>query len=337
MNVEQIDDEFVDARFGYDDGNLYKCAWGANLKDDGQINNNDIYELKTNKKDNDRTILTNFVKVLNDTSDEEFEQEIEKVFNVPSYIRHLAVEVLTGHWDGYSYNKNNYYLYENEGGIVEFIPYDVDNTFGIDWVDRDWGIRDVLDWPNHGDARPLTQRILNSEKYLSDYKSVLDTMLSQDFSEAYFFQEFDKYQTLLADAFSRDTYFPLTFGFSYNDFENSDTQQVIAHAPYGLKPYIATRTTTALEQINTITAISASNRMDISLYPNPSNGNSVMIMSNDLPNQSSMVVIDMQGAQINYAVSFVGTNSYKLEFDNYLSPGIYVLLIEGSPAKFMVR
>ena len=206
----------------------------------------------------------------------------------------------------------------------------------IDWVDRDWGTRDVLDWPNHGEARPLSKRILNSNKYLLEYKNILNSMLSEDFSEAYFFQEFDKYQTLLADAFSRDTYFPLTFGFSFSDFENSDTQQVIEHAPYGLKPYITTRTTTAKEQINSITTITTANELGISLYPNPSNGNSVMVKSNSL-NYSSMEVIDMQGKQFGYTISIVSNNRFKLKFDNYLSSGIYVLLIEGINVKFMVR
>ena len=57
LNVEQIDDEFVDSRFGNEEGNLYKCAWGATLEDDGQINNDDIYELKTNEDVNDRSVL----------------------------------------------------------------------------------------------------------------------------------------------------------------------------------------------------------------------------------------------------------------------------------------
>ena len=80
------------------------------------------------------------VDVLNHTPEAQFKEAIESVFNVESYLHYLAVEALVGHWDGYSYNKNNFYLYENDDtGLVEFIPYDVDNTFGIDWVGGDWG------------------------------------------------------------------------------------------------------------------------------------------------------------------------------------------------------
>ena len=336
LNVEQLDDEFTKSRFTYDEGNLYKCTWGANLLDDGQIYDNGIYELKTNKSDNDRSILDAFVKVLNNTSESDFEIEIEKVFNVDKFIKYLAVETLTGHWDGYSYNMNNFYLYENEDGRIEFIPYDVDNTFGIDWVDRDWGTRDVLDWASHGDARPLTKRILARGKYMYDYKVTLDSMLNEDFSEAYFFPEFDKHKSLLADAFSRDLYFPLTFGFTYADFENSDSQEVISHAPYGLKPYITTRTTLAREQIGTITDVPNPLGIDVTLYPNPSSGNSILIKTSELLNYSNLSVKNAQGRDISFSISSQNDN-IKVRFDSFLSVGMYVLLIDGKPKKFMVR
>jgi len=52
LNVEHIDDEFLQKRFpGDDEGNLYKCTWGADLKYQGanQSAYYGPYELKTNK------------------------------------------------------------------------------------------------------------------------------------------------------------------------------------------------------------------------------------------------------------------------------------------------
>ena len=76
-----------------------------------------------------------------------FKEAIDRVLNINSFLKYLAVNVLVGSWDDYWYLKNNYYLYNNsESGVFEFIPYDYDNTFGIDWVDQDWGNRDIYNW-----------------------------------------------------------------------------------------------------------------------------------------------------------------------------------------------
>lgn len=51
----------------------------------------------------------------------------------------MTVQIFCDDWDGYIYNKNNFYLYHNTlTGKIEYLPYDVDNTFGIDWFGIDW-------------------------------------------------------------------------------------------------------------------------------------------------------------------------------------------------------
>ncbi|MFT5157020.1 MAG: spore coat protein H, partial [Bacteroidia bacterium] len=109
LNVEQIDDEFLDRRYGNDTKNLYKCAWGSSLELDNDIYNNSFFELETNKLANHRSILQDFINFLNKTSQEQFDGGIDTVLNVPNAIRFLAVEALIGHWDGYAYNQNNFY------------------------------------------------------------------------------------------------------------------------------------------------------------------------------------------------------------------------------------
>ena len=334
LNVEQIDDEFVQARYVYDRGNIYKCTWPATLENDNQIYNNDSYELKTNVDINDRSVLANFVTVLNNTPADQFEEAIEEVFNVWSYLRYLAVEALTGHWDGYSYNKNNFYLYENDSsGLVEFIPYDVDNTFGIDWVNRDWGTRDVLDWTKHGDPRPLTTKLLARSRYFNQFERNLDFLLKGDFSESNFFPEFDGYKSLLNDAVSRDVYYPLPFGYTMDDYANSHTQEVIPHAPYGLKPYITTRATLAREQIGIITGIAAEIEKRFDVYPNPSNGKSLMIYS-----EKAVVAVeikDMLGKNKGFTIKPAGSSRYLIEFN--LTSGLYILNVQGYSARFIVK
>lgn len=339
INVEQLDDEFVDSRFGNEDGNLYKCGYGATLEDNSKIYDDDIYELKTNEEDNDRSILANFVEVLNTTSEANFQEEIEKIFDVQLFIRYLAVEAIVGHWDGYSYNQNNFYLYENpDDGLIKFMPYDVDNTFGLDWVGRDWGTRDVLDWPKHGEPRPLTKRILAVDSYFNQYVQELYYLLDNIFTEDVLFPQMDMYKEMLSESNARDAWYPLTFGFTHQDFLDSYTIALggeFNQLPYGLKPYVTTRIQTAEENLPVL-GISDNFRSDFNVYPNPCNGYYVSITTETIPIVGEAKITDMQGKLHNASLKMNGSQ-YRIDFDNPLPSGLYFLQLNGESHKLLVQ
>lgn len=329
LNVEQIDDEFVQRRFDYDGGNIYKCQWsggkGPNLENDGQIHDNGRYELETNKEINDRSKLDNFVEVLNTTPSSSLATELEKVFNVDRYIRYLAVEALVGHWDGYSYNKNNFYLYENDTtGLVEFIVYDVDNTFGIDWVERDWGTRDILDWVRHGgDPRPLSHKILEVSAYYERYRRYIDELLKTAFSTSYYYPQFDSYEVMLADAIGRDDYYPLSFGFTVADFHSNfdDGLSAYWHLPYGLKQYVAARTSSARSQLGIITSLDPYKDSALSVYPNPSIDGRIYLKSGS--RVSKPIIFDNRGRIQQFDWSRLSGDL--VEIRHNLPQGIYLI------------
>jgi spore coat protein H len=272
MNIEQLDDEFINMRFGHKGGYLYKCGYGANLVNNGQVFDTYMFESEINKSTDTRAQLNNFVQVLNATSDANFQTEIEKVFNVERYLKQLAIEALLGHWDGYSYNKNNFYLYYNSvTALVEFIPYDADNTWGIDWVDRDWGTRNLNAWYKTDDPRPLTKRILNVPAYKEKYIQNLKLLVKHYFNEEYVYPIVNAFKELVDDAVASDTYYPLAFGFTHATYLNSFTSKVTnSHVDYGIKEYLAARTLSASEQIpNLITAVDEQ-MISNTTYPNPS-------------------------------------------------------------------
>ena len=104
-NVE----EFVKSRFEYNDGNFYKCLWPANLNylgDDPNLykleqGDRRVYELKINEEADDYTDLATFINIINNTPDEDLVCELDKVFNVYDYLKVIAIDILTGNWDGY--------------------------------------------------------------------------------------------------------------------------------------------------------------------------------------------------------------------------------------------
>jgi spore coat protein CotH len=255
VNVEQIDDDFVKTRFGNKTGNLYKCLYGASLRNSDDVWNNDVFELETNANINDRSDLVELIDVLNNTSNEDFKTEIEKVLDVDHLLKYLAVEVLTGHWDGYSFNKNNYYLYHNAStDKFEVIMYDTDNTFGIDWFDIDWGTRNVYNWGQTQEQRPMFWRVLDVPEYRAIYTENMYTLLNGEFSSA-IFPWIDELIVQNQSAAFADTYRTLDYGFDNQDYANSATSAFGAHVKYGIEPYIEQRRQTALAQLDWPTAV----------------------------------------------------------------------------------
>lgn len=80
-------------------------------------------------KDNEREKLQQLNDLLQGEDPVQLD-EVEKLLNVGAFITFWASEVLIGHWDGYSGNRNNYYLYqEPKSDQFYFIPWGPDSAF----------------------------------------------------------------------------------------------------------------------------------------------------------------------------------------------------------------
>lgn len=257
--VEHVDEEFMESRFGNKEGNLYMCLYPADLNYLGSnpdlykltSGNRRVYELKTNTELEDYSDLAHFIDILNNTPLENLECELEKIFNLNEYLKIMAIDVITGNWDGYIYNKNNFYLYHNTStDRFEYIPYDLDNTLGIDWFDRDWGTRNIYDWEQHApEVRPLYTRLLDVPEIRNRYSFYMKQLLDILEQEDSLFAAIDQIRNMISSSVENDPYYPLDYGYSYTDFLNSYNQALGGHVDYGLKPYIQTRKASALEQL----------------------------------------------------------------------------------------
>lgn len=333
LNTEQIDDEFVDSRFGHEEGFLYKCSYGANLLDDGQIFSNEIYESKINEDDDTRVELDAFVKVLNNTSNTNFKAQIEKVFNVDSYLRQMAVEAVLGHWDGYSYNQNNFYLfYDAQTKLIEFIPYDADNTWGIDWIDRDWATRDLLSFYRGGNPRPLSTRILNVEEYENRYIGYLNELYKNYFSEEYLAPIFNHYETLLKPYFESDSYYELAFGFTMDDYTASFQNGIKSHVEYGLRGFLETRRATGWDEI--LKAVPLGVKEFISIYPNPSHEPYFSILSLSVP---EVYVYDVKGKNMAIQINEKSLGGYEVILSSATKNTMYLIEVNGERMKWYLN
>ena len=251
LNVEHIDEEFALSRFGNKDGNLYKCLYPADLAylgadpDSYKLMSGDrpVYELMTNTEEDDYSDLAAFISVLENSPDERLICDLEALFNTYDYLKIMAADIFCGDWDGYIYNKNNFYLYHNtETGKMEYIPYDVDNTFGIDWFNIDWAERNIYDWKRGGsEQRPLYDRIINNNELRQQFTFYAGQLITGTIDMDSLTQSIESRKNMIAPYIAADPYYPLDYGYDYGDFMLSYTSAAGGHVKYGLYPYLNAR------------------------------------------------------------------------------------------------
>ena len=231
INVEEIDKIWLDRAYGNNSGNLYKCTWPADLFYHGPsqqaykaVMNNPTtraYDLTTNETADDYSRLVALIAALDKPINATFPAQISELLNVDAVLKALAIDVATGNWDDYFYNKNNYYLYDNPAtGRFEFSTFDTDNTFGVDWLGKDWAKRNCFTWQKTSEPRPLATKLLAVPTFRQQYARYLDTLTRFITLPDSIFPRIDFLHDLVTPAAVADPYRPLDYGYSIADFHN---------------------------------------------------------------------------------------------------------------------
>ncbi len=125
VNVESVDHEFTRRHFTGGDGALYegtlsdfRPGWTGTFDPKGG---------------GDRTDLQPIVEALALTDDAALEAALAAAIDRDQFDTYWAMEVITGQWDGYAANRNNYFVYQDLAtGRHVFLPWGVDGTFQPD-------------------------------------------------------------------------------------------------------------------------------------------------------------------------------------------------------------
>jgi spore coat protein H len=312
--VEYIDKDFLKTRFGSNKGNNYKCTWPADLDWLGSNQNTyksiinpsplqeRAYELKTNEDIDDYSRFVSLIDIINNQKNQSnFPQEIEKIFDVDTYLKALAAEVLIGHWDNYFYNKNNYFIYDNPNNQkFTYIPYDMDNTFGVHWGVSNIHIRNIHSWGNNMVYAPLTESLLARSEYQKRYEKYIYDAINDFYNEKHLFPLIDSIYKKLENAITLDPQytgsFPSSYGYNFLDWKKSFSDGLGDHNAIGIKPFISNRVTTALQQMKFTHQSNSIKYKPLRCYPNPSEDILVLQFDSNEPlplkllNTSGMVV-----------------------------------------------
>lgn len=257
-NVEHIDGEWLESRIPHAHGNLWKCTYPANLHYNGpdgsdyqftpSWSSTRVYDLKTNEAADDYQALAHFIDVLNNATLSDLPCALEDCFDVDSYLRAAAAEILVGHWDNYIGNQNNFYLYSrSQDGRLTYLPYDVDNTLGVQWFGN-WIVQDPYDWTEA--YRPLYTRLMQVPLYRDLFTWHLYDLLNDGFDGDTFEARSSSWQAMAVEAAAQDTYYPADYGFGFDDWQASIGSNYGLHIPYGIVPYVNGRASSALNQLD---------------------------------------------------------------------------------------
>ncbi len=123
-HVEAINKSFLRRAFGNSNGVLYESYAGDFVEDR-------LYRIveKSAGASKDRSALAALKDTLAATGPVSLSR-VEALVDLDGFMRMWAAESLMGHWDGYSGNRNNYYLYANPTTRkLHFIPWGADQIF----------------------------------------------------------------------------------------------------------------------------------------------------------------------------------------------------------------
>lgn len=129
-NVEPIKKPFLARHFVSDGGNLYESNGRADFAQGFKIN----YERKTNELDDygqpaSRDDLDAVTEALT-VDDAQLYDALDQVMDMDNFLSYWAMEVITGHWDSYTGNRNNHYIYNDPTTQkFYFIPWGTDGAF----------------------------------------------------------------------------------------------------------------------------------------------------------------------------------------------------------------
>ncbi|OHX68101.1 CotH kinase family protein [Flammeovirga pacifica] len=328
---EKINDNFLQHHFNNQKGLLYDCKYGADLiNDPNTYLDNDIYTLNSGK-DIYKASLQSFLDSINTLHHTSFRNYIQKHFEIEMFIKTLAIEVLCGHWDNYSYNKDNYSLYFNEStNKWTYIPTGYNNTFGINYVSSaiDWANRDINHWLDPFEARILVSKILEDPEYRNLYNVFIHQYIKNTFNTKVLSPYLNQQREMLLPFVENDYLYTMEYGWTANDFIQSFEHHHQKHIDHGLKAFIDERSRSAKKQVILPTDSDLSSHWikTIKYLPEP-NKNIVWMEMNDMSYKRCLVsVVNEKGKTVKRFI-YPPSASIKVEYDNF-SKGTYFINAE---------
>jgi hypothetical protein len=189
VQIESINKDFVKAHFANSEGNLYEGTLS-----DFRPEFLGTFEKETNKADPTRPELDALTNALT-LDDTLLIPALDAIVDLDKFFTFWAMEVLTNHWDGYTNNTNNFYVYNDPTTTkLVFIVSGPDGAF-LDSNPFPAGANPPISVFASG---LLAHRLYLNPEGQTRFLAKLNELLATVYSEASLNQEIDRLQALLA-------------------------------------------------------------------------------------------------------------------------------------------
>ena len=131
--VEEVNKRFLKNHFGESKGLLLKPDMARNLPYQGETWEacKKLYVPKTKGTEATQKRFIEFLKLIHQSSNTEFEKQIESMLDVDEFLRFLAINAMTSNLDSILSMGHNFYVYVPEKlRPMKFIPWDLNEAFG---------------------------------------------------------------------------------------------------------------------------------------------------------------------------------------------------------------
>lgn len=194
--TENIDDVFLETRFGSSNGNLFQGEPLANLVYLGndQAKYYQRYVLRNNRKKNDWSDLVKFIRIINDSTlnETDYVKKLEAHMDLDKCLKAWAVNNLLGNIDAYNmFYPHNYFIYHDSITLKwNWISLDGNYSFAAwnpiyNFPQLTQMSVMMLDSVPYQGARPLLEKTIGSNKilqkrYLAFVEQIMENDLAPD-------------------------------------------------------------------------------------------------------------------------------------------------------------
>ncbi|MGE3958132.1 MAG: CotH kinase family protein [Vicinamibacterales bacterium] len=223
--VESVDKDFLQRNLGEDSGYLFKYDYPVDgipyyFEDKGPDPAAYVplpFKPETNETNPRPEFVVQWVQAANQSSTAAFQSAVGEFIDLPALLRHVAVEVFIGDYDGFigNYGVNNFYVYRyNNQKRFQMIPWDKSEAFKAP-VDSSV-FHNLTDVPEEQRNR-LVSRMLSYPELYALYLDTLDAIATSVSEGGWLEQEIQREYAQVRDAARADTQKP----YSNDDFENA--------------------------------------------------------------------------------------------------------------------
>jgi hypothetical protein len=156
--------------------------------------------------------------------------EIENVLNVDRHLWFLAFQNLLVNLDGPINNPQNYYIYKDDAGRFNPIPWDLNESFGVFTMLQSSGplspsqLMQLDPFVNVNVSEyPVINKILSNDRYRKMYVAHMKTIIDENFSNGWYYDRALELQDIIDEEVAVD---PNKF-YSYTDFGNNLSSSVV--------------------------------------------------------------------------------------------------------------